>query len=521
MKKLFYLTVLTLYFGVVNTLNSQTLLSHHFNNGEIYPFEIPKVDQEARVSIVNKRVETHWDEDLYNGTNSGRKAQIRPENNAYHFTQEFWTGFWLKIHPDYMANNTNTDACLMQIWGHNDATGSANHYAMLKFDGRNGGALVWQHRYNSVANKDHYLIYGNFPKDTFVRVVIRVKLSSNGGIVQIWVNDVLRLSKTGQTIGWGDMNANGMYNQTYSSISYGQYNYRESAGYDQTYDSENHLFDGHMDGETRTVTYDELSLWNGSNGYAIVDPNGGGIPSSDNFQLIKRNATGFAINGGSTNASLDGRSVRLYTNINHNNLTWTEIDRGGGYYSYEKLNSGYCMDGGSGGSNGQDITMASCNASDYNQQWEKIDAGNGHYRLQKRGTNYSIDGGNGGASSQNVYLWTSSATNQNQQWRFDTSAASTSKNSIPKAEAEEPLEENLNAFSVYPSPVENQLTIKFNNNYDQETAITLHAVNGQKVIQTKPNGEELKLDLSKLNSGIYILKVNSKTQNLTKKIVKL
>jgi len=57
-----------------------------------------------------------------------------------------------------------------------------------------------------------------------------------------------------------------------------------------------------------------------------------------NFKLVKRNASGFALDGGS--GALEGRSVELYTNINHNNLTWTEISHdGGGFYSYQKLNT--------------------------------------------------------------------------------------------------------------------------------------------------------------------------------------
>ena len=136
-----------------------------------------------------------------------------------------------------------------------------------------------------------------------------------------------------------------------------------------------------------------------------------------NFKLVKRNASGFALDGGS--GALEGRSVELYTNINHNNLTWTEISHGGGFYSYQKLNTNVCMDGGDGGANRQNVTLQACSASDRNQHWEKIDAGNGYYRLQKRDTNYSLDGNHGGAIDQNVYLYRSSSNNENQQWKFD------------------------------------------------------------------------------------------------------
>ena len=139
--------------------------------------------------------------------------------------------------------------------------------------------------------------------------------------------------------------------------------------------------------------------------------------SSENFKLVKRNANGFAVDGG--NGAVVGQSVELYTNINHNNLTWTEISRGDGHYSYQKLNTDVCMDGGDGGANGQDVTLQICDVSNINQQWQKIDAGSGHYQLQKRGTNFSLDGDQGGAVDQSVYLWNTRSLIQNQHWRFD------------------------------------------------------------------------------------------------------
>ena len=143
------------------------------------------------------------------------------------------------------------------------------------------------------------------------------------------------------------------------------------------------------------------------------------IPTSEsaNFKLVKRNASGFAIDG--DNGGVANRSVELYTNVDHDNLTWTEIDRGNGYYAYQKFNTDVCMDGGNGGANRQDVTLQTCDAADINQHWQKVDVGSGHYQLQKRGTKFSIDGGSGGAIDQNIYLWTSASGNQNQHWRYD------------------------------------------------------------------------------------------------------
>jgi len=136
-----------------------------------------------------------------------------------------------------------------------------------------------------------------------------------------------------------------------------------------------------------------------------------------NFKIVKRNAPGFAIDGDS--GGVAGRSVELYDALDHNNLTWTEIDLGNDYVAYQKFATSVCLDGGNGGANKQDVKLETCDSSDINQQWLKVDLGNGYYQVQKRGTNFSLDGGNGGARDQNVYLWSTDTNNQNQHWRYD------------------------------------------------------------------------------------------------------
>ena len=78
--------------------------------------------------------------------------------------------------------------------------------------------------------------------------------------------------------------------------------------------------------------------------------------------------------------------------------------------------TGYALDGSGSSSNGQNVYLWSHSESNQNQHWEEIDRGGGYYTYQKAGTNFSLDGGNGGANGQNVYLWSSNQNNQNQHW---------------------------------------------------------------------------------------------------------
>ncbi|UXP32637.1 ricin-type beta-trefoil lectin domain protein [Reichenbachiella agarivorans] len=231
------------------------------------------------------------------------------------------------------------------------------------------------------------------------------------------------------------------------------------------------------------------------------------------FQLVKRNATNYAIDGGV--GAVVGRSVELYTYVQHANLTWTEIDRGGGYYSYQKLNTTVCLDGGSGGSNGQDVTLKTCSSSNYAQQWQKIDAGNGHYRLQKRGTNFSIDGGNGGAINQNVYLWASSSTNQNQQWRFDNVSSA-------RVVSQETVDPSIltNELTIYPNPA--METFKILVKDKGFSSYMLFDVRGGMLQRDvfDPAVEELAIDVKQYSAGIYLLKLEGANDSKTLRLVK-
>lgn len=434
MKANLSLLAAALFLGLPNTLSAETILyQHDFDDGELYPF-MYDTNQGSRVTIVDGTLQTKWEEELYDGTNMGRKAQFYPEYQDGWHTQELWLGYHMKISSDYMADDYDTDAGLMQVWGFDDSTGKANHFIMLQFEGRNGGQLTWSHRY-MFNTSTKYLITDDFPRDEFVSVIIHVKLADvDEGIVQVWIDGELKLDKTEQTIGWGDMNENGMYNLSHFGAAMGQYNYRESAGYDSTYDSDSHYYLGHKEGETRTVTFDNFSMYyDASDAYDIVNPDRDTDTTTDDtttddansdssepvVQMIKRNASAYAIDGNFGGA--DEQDVYLWEEGAGNvNQQWYEIDRGDGYYSYQKVDTSFCLDGNKDGEDGQNVYLWTCSDNNYNQHWLKVDMGDGYYRLEKRNaSDYSLDGNNSGDNGQSIYLWSSDDGNQNQHWYFN------------------------------------------------------------------------------------------------------
>ncbi|MDF7806329.1 putative glycoside hydrolase [Pontiellaceae bacterium B12219] len=149
---------------------------------------------------------------------------------------------------------------------------------------------------------------------------------------------------------------------------------------------------------------------------AEVEVYGGLIPY---VNIRKRNALEYALDGSGNESN--GQNVYLWSYaINNPNQQWEEIDRGNGYYSYQKKGTNYSLDGGSGGANNQNVNLWTTSASNYNQHWKKVDMGNGYFQLQKRNAlGFCLNGGSGGANSQNVNLWSSSSSSYNLQWLIE------------------------------------------------------------------------------------------------------
>ena len=136
-------------------------------------------------------------------------------------------------------------------------------------------------------------------------------------------------------------------------------------------------------------------------------------------QMLKRNADSFAIDG--SGSSSNDQDVYLWSESETNaNQQWWEIDRGNGYFTYQKFNTDFCLDGGNEGENAQNVKLWTCRANNQNQHWQKVDVGGGHYQLIKRNASgYALDGNKGGENYQSIYLWSAGANNQNQHWFFN------------------------------------------------------------------------------------------------------
>ncbi len=243
-----------------------------------------------------------------------------------------------------------------------------------------------------------------------------------------------------------------------------------------------------------TLEVDWVRVWTGG---TIGGNSGGG---NTVVTLKKGNATGFSIDG--NNGGANGQNVYLWsTNRNNINQQWIEINRGNGFYSYQKNNTNFCLDGGNGGANRQNVYLWTCSNNNQNQHWRKVNLGNGRVRLEKRNApGFSIDGGNGGANGQNLYLWSSSNGNQNQHWELTSFRSNRNSFVGPINEGED-----INQIDIYPNPSNGIFTVDFNTNVKNIQA-TLTDLSGRVVFKSTLNNEDSKsIDVQELPRGMYLL----------------
>ena len=99
--------------------------------------------------------------------------------------------------------------------------------------------------------------------------------------------------------------------------------------------------------------------------------------------------------------------------------------------------------------------------------WQKVDAGGGAYKLIKRNaTGFALDGGSNGSNGQNVNLYDSSNSSQNLQWFITPTDATKAPELVSDQE-----------IVMYPNPVINNLTIQGTS----DANVTIYDINGKKV----------------------------------------
>ena len=241
--------------------------------------------------------------------------------------------------------------------------------------------------------------------------------------------------------------------------------------------------------------------------FAITEAGDLSNTSGTLVHITKSNATAFALDG--DGGAENGQNIYLWSeNTNNVNQQWIEIDRGNGYYSYQKQGTEYCIDGNNGGANNQNVYLWQCAENNQNQHWQKVAMADGSFTLIKRNaTGYALNSGDDGANGQNVDLYEVSNTAQNQQW-YITPIGTAAKSVVDVSLA--------NDVSIFPNPVSSITTVRGAAN----STIRIYNLNGQEILLQEVLTDVEALDLSSLTTGIYYARVKGTQYTKVIKVIK-
>ena len=191
---------------------------------------------------------------------------------------------------------------------------------------------------------------------------------------------------------------------------------------------------------------------------------------------------------------------------------WKIISEGNEIYHFENRLTGKVIEG-----NGIDKALMAQehDSLESAQKWKILPVGtNDTYGIVNKKSGYAIDNANGNvANGAMVIAYTNRiSSNENQQWVF------TKIEPIEEPSAKNSIAAKFDV-TVYPNPFKNKLFIQTNQAILKKLKITIYDLNGE--IKLALLNQNRMIDLSDLQPGIYILKLQD--QNLSKvfRIIKM
>ncbi|WP_276167382.1 carbohydrate-binding protein [Zobellia alginiliquefaciens] len=243
--------------------------SNNFDNGEIIPFHSCTTKEPHYAKVENGRLKTFWSmEGGYDGTEEDESAEVCSDTEVWSTTKEGWYGVTVNIGEDY---GTDVQAAIAQVIGYGRDVEMWE--AMLKM---NNNDLVMAYRGNGsdyIETEESEIkentIFSNVPRNRNINIIVHFVLSATDqGLMEVWVDDEKVMEEDNISLGYGSWNADTDRKdcpECRSELRTGQYNYNT-----------NH----YQENETRTVYYDNITMYNGEDGYDIVDPS---INDEDNI----------------------------------------------------------------------------------------------------------------------------------------------------------------------------------------------------------------------------------------------
>jgi hypothetical protein len=216
------------------------------------------------------------------------------------------------------------------------------------------------------------------------------------------------------------------------------------------------------------------------------------------------------------NSLVNGGNVQQWDCTNGTNQKWQFNDQGNGYYTIKNLNSGRCLDVAAFSTiDGGNVQQWGCTAGT-NQQWKITALGDCKYSLTAKNSNKCLDLSTGSINNTtNIQQWSCNAQNANQQFTFELAGALTA------ALADTISAAAKSALVISPNPANANLNIEIPNAaFDKQAEISIYDFSGKRLITKITTQNRTTINIGKLSSGSYIVKVFANAILFTKNFMK-
>ena len=250
----------------------------------------------------------------------------------------------------------------------------------------------------------------------------------------------------------------------------------------------------------------------GSGSYANVSTS-----CNTSYYRLQNRETALFLDG--MGRTTNGSDVGQYSNTSHINAQWS-LEPSGNYYKLQNRGTGLYLDGMGRTSDGDNCGQWSSSTHN-NQQWERISVGN-YFKLRNRATGKYLDGMGRTANGDATGLWSDSPS-YNQQWSFLSISSSSSMAAMEstnfdtnsKLEIQEPFD-----VSVYPTTVDDQFNVALEMEDMSGGDIEVFSSSGSLVKRQNFASNISTVDISRLPPGIYILKIHTGKDSVSRRVIK-
>ncbi len=200
-------------------------------------------------------------------------------------------------------------------------------------------------------------------------------------------------------------------------------------------------------------------------------------------------------------STANGANVHQWSPNGKDNQRWVIKDIGSGFFTIKAKHSNKFMDikdaSNARGANLQ--VWGNAVNTQTHRQFKFIPRGGVYFSIQSRKSGKCLDvESRSTANGANIYQWDCNSTSDNQQFRFISTPNSLSRDSETFAEANTKL---------YPNPVKDILNLSFSEHTRKSKSVLIYNSMGSKLKTIKVSNDNESIDVSRLPSGIYYLRI--------------